>query len=188
VSIIIESLKKDKHDRLKFSSGEGPLDHFLQTAAYQACAKNLSKTFVAVDEADETVILGYYTVTTIRIDPGELPQGMIRAYRLPATRDIPGSLVARLAVSENVKGQGVGKLMLFDAMARCAQVSRDIGGVAIVVDAMNDNLVSYYTQFGFSQFEPGSRKLFIMMDTIEELLAMKGIVAAATDLKGERTG
>jgi GNAT superfamily N-acetyltransferase len=104
---------------------------------------------------------------------------MTRTYKLPATKDIPGSLVARLAVSEKVKGQGVGSLMLFDAMKRCANVSREIGGVASVVDALRDDVVSFYTQIGFMPFEPGSRKLFIMMDTVEDLLAMKGMVPAA---------
>lgn len=188
MSIVIESLQKDKHERLKFRCGEASLDDFLHTSAHQACAKNLSKTFVAVDDQDETVILGYYTVTTIRIEPGDLPPAMIRAYKLPATKSMPGSLVAKLGVSENVKGQGVGLLMLFDAMKRCANVSRDIGGVAIVVDALRDDVVTFYTQLGFTPFEPGSLKLFIMMDTVEELLAVKGMVAPAIEQQSGQAG
>ncbi len=182
MSIVIESLKRDKHDRLKFSCGEKALDHVLHAAAHQASAKNLSKTFVAVDESDETLILGYYTVTTIRLDPGDLPPALIRAYKLPNTKDIPASLVAKLAVSENIKGEGIGQLMLFDALARCAQVSRDIGGVAIVVDALRPEVASFYTQFGFQPFEPESLRLFIMMDTVEEVLAMKNMVKGISPL------
>ncbi len=170
MKIIIESLSKDKHKRLSFACGEESLDRFLHTSAHQSHAKNMSKTFVAVYEDDETVILGYYTVTTIRLDPGELSPAVTKAYSLPNSRDIPGSLVAKLAVSEHVKGQRVGQLMLMDAMARCARVSREIGGVAIVVDALKEDVVSYYLQFGFQRFEPTSLKLFIMMDTVDELL------------------
>jgi GNAT superfamily N-acetyltransferase len=189
LNVIIESLQKDKHQRLGFTCGEESLDRFLHASACQASEKNLSKTFVAVDEADESVILGYYTVTTIRIDPGDLPPAMIRAYKLPRIREMPGSLVAKLAVAENFKGQGVGQLMLFDAMARCAQVSRDIGGVAIVVDALTEEVVSFYAQFGFQPFEPGSARLFIMMDTVEELLAITGMVQPVASVDaGEEAG
>ena len=176
MNLIIESLQRDKHERLRFRCGEESLDAFLHASAHQAAAKNLSKTFVAVDTTDESVILGYYTVTPTRIDPGELAPGFVRAYALPSNRSIPASLIARLAVTENVKGQGIGSAMVFDAMRRCANVSRQIGGVAIVVDALSTDLVSFYTKLGFTQFEPGSRRLFIMMDTVEKVLVRNGMI------------
>ena len=114
--MIIESLQKGKHRRIDFTCGNEALDRFLHESAHQAVVKGLSKTYVAVEEDDETTILGYYTVTTTRIEAGEMP-------------DLPASLVARLAVSEHRKKQGIGALMLFDAMARCARVASDIGAL-----------------------------------------------------------
>ena len=167
--MIIEPLQKDKHQRVPFTCGKEPLDRFLHEHAYQAVAKNLSKTYVAVDETDETVILGYYTVATCRIEAGEIPEDVAHRLRLPGS-DLPGSLVARLAVLERVKGQGVGSLMLMDAMARCARVSNEIGGVAIVVDALEPAVVGFYERFGFTRFEPDSLKLFIPMATVQKML------------------
>jgi GNAT superfamily N-acetyltransferase len=169
--MIIESIQKDKHHRLAFSCGESSLDRFIHEHAHQAVAKGLSKTYVAVDEADETVILGYYTVTTTHIEAGELPDALVRKLRLPK-RELPASLVARLVVSEVVKGQGVGSLMLLDAMARCARVGSDVGGVAIVVDALNESVVPFYERVGFLRFEPSALELFIPMATVRTMLGI----------------
>lgn len=169
--MIIESLQKEKHQRLTFSCGIESLDRFLQENAHQAVAKGLSKTYVAVDEGDETVILGYYTVTTTHIEAGELPDTISRKLKLPK-QELPASLVARLAVSERIKGQGVGSLLLVDAMTRCARVAAEIGGVAIVVDALEEHVVPFYQKVGFLRFEPGSLKMFIPMSTVRELLGI----------------
>ncbi len=73
---------------------------------------------------------------------------------------------------ESVKGHGVGSLLLMDAMARCARVSEEIGGVAIVVDALDDDVVAFYERFGFQRFEPGLPRLFIPMATVREILGI----------------
>jgi GNAT superfamily N-acetyltransferase len=169
--MIIESLEKDKHRRLAFTCGKEPLDRFIHEHAHQAAAKGISKTYVAVDDSDETVILGYYTVTTCRIEAGELPDTIAKKLKLPK-HDLPGSLVARLAVSESIKGQGVGSLLLVDAMARCARAASDVGGVAIVVDALEETVVPFYERVGFTRFEPGGLKLFILMMTVREMLGL----------------
>lgn len=170
--MIIESLQKDKHKRLTFRCGTESLDRFLQENAHQAVSKGLSKTYVAVADEDETVILGYYTVTTTHIEAGDLPETVIRRLRLPKT-ELPASLVARLAVSETFQGNGIGALMLMDAMARCARVASEIGGVAIVVDALNDEIVPFYTKYGFVRLEEGSLKLFIPMATLRDMLQIE---------------
>lgn len=75
-------------------------------------------------------------------------------------------------VSETVKGQGVGSRMLMHAMARCTRVAREIGGVAIVVDALEENVTAFYERVGFLRFEPGSLKMFIPMATVREMLGV----------------
>jgi GNAT superfamily N-acetyltransferase len=169
--VIIEPLQKDKHHRLAFASGEESLDRFLHQNAHQASAKGLSKTYVALDESDETQILGYYTITTTHIEAGELPEALIRKLNLPKSM-LPASLVARLAVSERIQGRGIGSLMLMDAMARCARVASEIGGVAIIVDALQDSVAPFYEALGFTRFDDKSLKLFILMATVREMLGI----------------
>ncbi len=167
--MIIEPLQKDKHKRLVFACGEDSLDRFLRESASQAASKGLSKTYVAVDETDEGIILGYYTVSTTHIEAGELPADVLKSFRLPG-HGLPASLVARLAVSEQAKRLGVGSLMLMDAMTRCARIAAEIGGVAIVVDALTENVVPFYERVGFQRFENNSLRMFIPMATVREML------------------
>ena len=170
--MIVESLQKGKHHRLGFFCGNESLDRFLHEHAHQASARDLSKTYVAVDESDETVILGYYTVTTCRIEAGELPPAVTRLLNLPG-HELPASLVARLAVSESAKGRGVGSLLLLDAMVRCARVAGEIGGIAIIVDAIAEAVVPFYDRLGFRRLDTESLKLFIPMETVREMLAAR---------------
>ena len=172
MNVIIEPLQRDKHHRLNFSCGKEPLDRFLHENAHQALQKNLSKTYVAVDDADQTVILGYYTVTACRVEASDLPDEVVRRNRLPHKDDLPGSLVARLAVAERIKGQGIGSLLLMDALARCGRVASNVGGVAVVVDAFEESVVAFYEQYGFRRFEPGSLKMFMMMATVHTLVGL----------------
>jgi GNAT superfamily N-acetyltransferase len=169
--VIIEPLQRDKHHRLGFTCGKEPLDRFLHEYAHQAATKGLSKTYVAVREDDEATILGYYTLTTIQVEAGEIPREISRKLKLPK-HTLPASLIARLATSQTAQGQGIGRLMLFDAMARCARVAQEIGGVAIIVDAIEESVVSFYEALGFVRFEPGELKLFLPMATVRELLGV----------------
>lgn len=170
MSLIVEPLQRDKHNRLPFSSGVDSLDSFLHQNAHQAIKKRLSQTYVAVDDANESEILGFYTVTPCRIDAGQLPLETIRASRLPQSKDLPANLVAQLAVCESVQGRGIGALLMMDALNRCARVSADVGGVAVVVDTIDDSVVEFYAQYGFERFDPDSRRMFIMMATVQALV------------------
>ena len=168
--MIIESLQKGKHVRATFSCKVESLDRFLREQAHQACEKNLSKTYVAVAEEDETVILGYYTVSITRIDAGELPRDFLIILILPRST-LPAQLVARLAVCEKFKKQGIGGMLLFDALRRCGNVAAEAGGVAVVVDALDEQAVNFYEQYGFQRFQPGGQKLFLPMETVRRLVS-----------------
>jgi hypothetical protein len=59
-----------------------------------------------------------------------------------------------------------------DAMARCARVADEVGGVAIVVDAIAEDVAPFYERIGFRRFEPGTLKMFIPMATVREMLGI----------------
>lgn len=169
--MIIEPIQKSKHQRSSFRCANESLDRFLHESACQAVEKGLSRTYVAVDESDETSILGYYAVTTTHIEAGALPSRTMRKLELPK-HELPAALVARLAVSERRQKHGIGSLLLIDALARCARAADEIGGVAIAVDALNESVVAWYELLGFMRFEPGSLKMFIVMATVREMLGL----------------
>lgn len=167
--MIVESLQRGKHNRLAFRCGTESLDRFLHERAHQAASKGLSKTYVAVDEGGEATIHGYYSLTTCRVEAGELPEAVVKTLRLPR-HQLPAVLIARLAVAVGASGQGIGTGMVVDAVTRCARVAAEIGGVAIVVDAIDRRASLFYERLGFKRFAPGSMRMFMPMASVRGIL------------------
>jgi GNAT superfamily N-acetyltransferase len=121
-----------KHDRKAFDRGHEDLNRFLQQYPRQAHEHGASKTYVAVDDADATTILGYYTLSPAQVDFYRVPE----AARLNLGRhDVGGFRLARLAVSKSLQGQGLGGQFLVAAARRCMWASQEVGGTALMIDA-----------------------------------------------------
>lgn len=157
---VIEPLNK-KHDRSAFDCGEDSLNEFLKKFARQNAEKDLGKTFVAVLPG-ESKICGFYTLSTgsvsFEIVPAKLP-------RYP----IPTAHLGRLAVDNSMKGQGLGELLLIDALRRTAQAAREIAIYAIEVFALNDSAKQFYLKYGFAELADDQHHLYLPMETIRKL-------------------
>lgn len=164
--MIIEAIQKERHRRSSFSCGADSLDRFLHESAQQANDKGLSRTFVAVTEEDRTIILGYYTISIVQIEAGALPDRSARRYKLPRDRGLPAILLARLAVSQQHQRQGIGSFLVADALARCVRATSEVGGVAIVVDALEESVVEWYETLGFVRFAPTSLRMFFLLSRL----------------------
>jgi len=173
--IVIERLDRTKHNRLAFSCGKEPLDRFLQEVAHQAFTKNIAATYVAIDLEAPDRILGFYSVCNFQLHAGELPEVERKRRRLPGNL-LPATLIGRLAVDKSVAGRGLGSWLLIDALARCFRAGQQIAATAIVVDALDDDFVPFYEQYGFQRCNPETKKLFIMMDTVGQLDAVRAQV------------
>ena len=82
--------------------------------------------------------------------------------------DLPATLVGRLAVDLNYQGQGLGELLLVDALNRSLAVSREIGSMAVIVDPIDEEALNFYKKFGFMLL-PDSGKMFLPMAAVAEL-------------------
>lgn len=76
-----------------------------------------------------------------------------------------------LAVDQGWSGCGVGRQLLVDALERMAEVSRTVGFEVIVVDAIDEEAVTFYARHGFTPFAAHRLKLFMMT---KDLLATLG--------------
>jgi GNAT superfamily N-acetyltransferase len=133
------------HDRSAFDSGSAPLDLWLRTTASQHQKKGISRTFVATCDDDPARVLGYYALTACEIAASELPTRL--AGKLP--RRIPAVRLGRLAVDRSVQGQGLGELLLVDAINRSRLVMEHVGLHAIFVDAKDAGAARFYRAYGF---------------------------------------
>ena len=75
-------------------------------------------------------------------------------------------------MSKKYKNQGLGKILLMDALERSLIHSREIASMAVLVDAKNDGAVSFYLQYGFIPFEDRATRLFLQMSAVKELFSV----------------
>lgn len=162
---IIERLEK-KHSRDKFICGAELLDQYLKTQASQDIKKNVAITYV-LTQPSSVQILGFYTLSSIGIFPGELPIDVSR--KLPRYPVLPGILLGRLAVEQHFQGHKIGAYLLIDALKRSLSVSQQIGIVAVIVEAKDQIAVNFYKHFDFIAFPENNHRLFLPLNLIRDL-------------------
>ena len=159
--------EKHKHLRAAFSCGGAPLDRYLKEQASQDLKKRAAVPYVLVSEDDR--IAGYYTLSSDNFRLDDLPPELVKQLKLPRYPVLGATLIGRIARDLSFKGQGIGEVLLADALKRALAASRNIAAVAVVVDAKDDNAYRFYTDFGFLPFPETRNRLFIRMETIEQL-------------------
>ena len=153
------------HRRAAFSSGVEQLDRYLHTQALQDLKKHAAVPFVLTE--DGTAIAGYYTLSQFAVELDAVPDDVAR--RLPKYPMVPATLLGRLAVSQHYRGQGLGELLLMDALRRSLQMSKQIASAAVVVDAIDEAAVTFYKKYSFVALPGITRRLFLPIGTIQRI-------------------
>lgn len=153
------------HDRAAFDCGQSGLDDWLRLYAGQHERRALSRTYVGV-RPGETRVLGYYAISTARVDYEALPTGQAKG--LPRI-SVPVALLGRLAVDKSTQGQGLGRHLLFNALGRVEQISRQIGLRAIEVHAIDDDARRFYAKYGFVPLQDDLHHLYLSMAVVRKL-------------------
>ncbi len=146
-----------KHDRRAFSCGVAALDDWFHARAGQDEKRNVARVFVAID--DQLGVVGFYSLGAFTLTIADIPEE--RSRRLPRCDLIPAALIGRLARDHRVRGQGVGELLLADAVARIVAAAETLAVFAIVVDARDERAASFYRDFGFEAFPGRPLRLFM---------------------------
>ncbi len=123
-----------RHDRAGFDCGDTDLNEFLQRHAQKSHQKGGAKTFLVIDDADGSKILGFYSLSPASIAYERTPEVVKRGL---ARHEVPVFRLGRLAVDRSVQGQGVGGQLLLAAGRRGLYVAAQAGGVALLIDAKN---------------------------------------------------
>jgi GNAT superfamily N-acetyltransferase len=154
-------------DRLsEFRSGEDSLDSWLRGRARNNEKAGASRTLVTVTR-DEGRVAGYSCLSSSSLEredgPPELSAGM------PTT--IPVVLLRRLAIDEEYQGMGLGYSLLQHATARALEAAEAIGIRALLVHALNDDVVAFYEKFGFTRFPNQKQTLYLLTSDARATLA-----------------
>lgn len=144
-----------EHDRTKFDCGEPALDLWLAEQSLQQQKRRQSRTFVLVDIESPEIILAYYTLTISEVDGSSYPSRKSQPRRLPVIR------LGRLAVSKALQKSGMGEFLLMNAIERANEVSNNGGGVALAVDAKNEQAAAFYRRYDFTPAPDAPLLLFL---------------------------
>lgn len=145
-----------------FNCGEQTLDQWLQNRAKRNELGGASRTFVTVD-AERGVVVGYYCISASSLRQEDATGALRRNMPDP----IPVILIGRLAVDSSVKGEGIGASLLREAVLKSFEVSQIIGARAILVHALSDAAVDFYTKFGFALVPDSKTARYLLMADAE---------------------
>jgi GNAT superfamily N-acetyltransferase len=152
------------HDRSEFSSGVEALDRYFREQVTQDVRRRATACYVALDVATGRVA-GYYTLAAGGIALADLPQELVK--RLPRYPSVPVARLGRLAVEQTYRGRQLGGALLWDAALRASRSG--LGVYALVVDAKDDQAVSFYRHHGFLTFGSLPRQLVLPLASFAPL-------------------
>ena len=155
------------HDRAGFSCGNASLDEYIRTKARKENDLGYCAVFVLTDRPGSPLIAGYYTLSAHSIALSGLDTAARK--KLPRYPDIPTALLGRLARDLRFRGDGVGELLLLDALKRAARSSRQVGTYAVTVDAIDDTAAAFYVRFGFLGLAGYPKRFYLPVASIERL-------------------
>jgi GNAT superfamily N-acetyltransferase len=150
----------------QFSCGEAPLDRWLIAYAGQNQRRNAARTFVTTEP--DRKVAGYYTLVAAQVEhehaTSAVRQGLSRHFPIPV------GLIARLAVTEQHQGAGLGRSLLLDALQRVLRASDQLAVRAVTVDALDERAASFYRRFGFEPSPLAPSTLMISLDVVRRSL------------------
>lgn len=144
------------HRRRDFDCGQEQVTDWLRTKALQNQVKHLSATTVLLDPAG--AIAGYYTLASGQVDFGDLPLELVR--NLPR-RALPVAVLAWLGINQAHQKQGLGKLLLAQALRDCYDAGQTFAFIAVIVDCLTDAAKAFYKQWDFAELPGHSYRLVL---------------------------
>lgn len=149
-----------------FSSGKPSLDDWLRDMALYNQTQNYTRTFVIADENYQVV--GYHSLCAGMIHRNDVPR-VVKGVQAP--RELPVALLARLAVTSDHQGRGLGPALLKNALLSVVSAAQAVAFRGVVVHAIDDDAVRFYTKFHFRETAGMERRLILPANDIIASLA-----------------
>lgn len=162
---------RPEHDRTLFDCGNPSLNQYLLQHAGQDSRRRVAAVYVLLD-GQLPRIVGYLTLSASIIELTDLPENEIR--NLPRYPWLPACLLGRLAIDHNYQGQGLGGLLLLEALEVVVEVSARIGILAVTVEAIDDGAAAFYQHYGFKEYGVSAKQsLYLHVADARKLFQLK---------------
>lgn len=153
-----------KEEFESFSCGQPDLDKYFKDYALLNDKNGYGKTFVLYDE---DVVVGFFTLCSASVRFEEFPKHLsLPKYPIPSIR------IARLTVSKDHQGKGIGKELLTQAFFRILSVASTIGIKLIIVDA-KESSASFYEHYGFERLKGDKLSYYLLLETLVSALSIE---------------
>lgn len=155
------------HDRKSFECGNAWLDSYIRQHAVRNQELGYGRTYVAVEAGGAASVDGYYTISMGAVAFASPPDAL--AARVPKY-PMPVAHLGCLAVRKGLQGQGLGRLLLVDALRRVLAATESIAARAVEVKAIDEPARDWYTAYGFLPFRDSPLHLYLPMSTVRALV------------------
>lgn len=149
-------LLEERHDLSAFACGEPTLDDWLRRRARANQLSGASRTYVCA-HADRVV--GYYSLAAGAIAMVEAPSRVRRNMPDP----IPMAVLGRLAIDQAWQGEGLGRLLLRDAVLRTCQAAEIVGVRGLLVHAISPAAKRFYEGYGLRESPANPMTLMVSL-------------------------
>lgn len=159
----LSEISKD-FDFSTFDSGRESINDYLKEYAWQNHRSGRARTFIAY--IGNNKVIGFYSLCPAEISYEQtvvpLKTGQPKGQRIPVLK------LAQLGVDAEYQGNGLGKALLKDAISNCNQAAQKVGGRAIIVDALDEDVMYFYIKLGFEMAVPESKTLMLKISKIHK--------------------
>jgi ribosomal protein S18 acetylase RimI-like enzyme len=149
-----------KQDRSAFASGNERIDSYFKQTVSQDIKRNYAVCYVLV-ERESARLAGFYTLSSHSIALTDLATEW--AKKLPRYPSVPAALIGWLGRDLAFRGQSVGSMLLYDAIARLA--ASPAGVHAICADAIDADAAAFYKAHRFEAFASRPQSFYLPMKT-----------------------
>lgn len=153
----------DTHQLAGFRCGNPELDRWLRDYTSLATGQG-TRTYVVLGVAD--TIVGYFAIAPHVLHRADAPKKVARG----APRQIPSILLAKLALSQHLHGQGLGAELLVRALGTIVESARVAGGKLVVVDAIDAEAAAFYRHHDFEPLPNRPDRLVMKLSTAARAL------------------
>jgi predicted N-acetyltransferase YhbS len=148
----------EQHRLEGFDCGKPALNDWLMRHARQAQGSGSAKTFVVAENDGRMV--GYFSLTVGQVDTLEAPE---RIRKGMGQYPVPVVILARLAVSLQDHGRGIGFGLLQDAIRRTMLIAERAGIRAMLTHPIDEDATKFYSRFGFIASPLREQQLLLLL-------------------------
>lgn len=114
-------------------------------------------------------IAGFFTLSNHEVSGLDLP-----GKDSGATGLVPSTLIGKLALRSDLRRNGMGSLLLLDAMERAVIGAEYSSSRLIVLDAANESVMKWYRKNSFKSFSGlAPLRMYMKMSTAEKIVKLQ---------------